>query len=380
VLHAADRAGVRPWAARIGVSALFLANGAGFGAWAASVPFVKESLGASAGALGAALLAVAAGAIAAMPVAGWLGARGVPRLLSGTGVFFALALPWPGLAPSVKLLAATLLVMGAAAGSMDVCMNARASRVQEGWGRPIMSSFHAAFAVGGLVGTLLVAASESLGVGPESGLLMTSGVLAVAVIGHAGLDRDPDLAGPGATGRILWPGRALAALGALCLLAFMTEGAVADWSGVFLAQVAHYQGPAAASGFAAFSAAMVIGRLSGDWVVRRFGPAPVLSAGGIIAAFGIALALAVPAAGPAGFALVGLGGANMAPVLFSAAGRASAAASAGVAAVATLGYAGMVIGPPLIGVIADRAGLRAALAVLAAAMATIALASRQVSR
>ena len=175
-----------------------------------------------------------------------------------------------------------------------------------------------------------------------------------------------------------WPSRAVAGIGVLCLLAFMSEGAVADWSGVFLRQVAGFSAPAGTSGFAAFSASMLIARLTGDAMVRRLGRALVLRAGALVAGFGMALALAIPEFGPAGFGLVGLGGANMAPILFSAAGRAGPAASTGVAVVATLGYAGMLLGPPLIGGLAEWAGLRLALLVIMAAMVAIGLGANRV--
>ncbi len=366
------------WSTRLGVVALFLANGAGFGAWAASVPSVKQALGVSDGTLGAALLCVAFGAMLAMPVAGWLGARHTPRLLTLTGLVFMLTLPLPGFAGGVPVLAGSLLLMGAGAGSMDVCMNARASRVEQGWGEAIMSSFHAAFSLGGLVGTGLVTLCELLGWGVRGGLLLTSALLGAAVAAHVVLDPRPELAEPnkterGSGRRIAWPSRAVAGIGALCLLGFMCEGAVADWSGVFLRAVAGFSAPAGASGFAAFSAAMVAARLGGDAAVRRLGPVRMLRLGALLGAAGMALAIAIPRAGPVGFGLVGLGAANLAPVLFSAAGRAGPAASAGVAAVATLGYGGMLLGPPLIGALADWTGLRLALLVLVAAMAAIGL-------
>jgi predicted MFS family arabinose efflux permease len=346
---------------------------------------VKAALGVSDGALGAALLCVAFGAMLAMPVAGWLGARHTPRLLTLTGIVFMLALPLPGFADSVPVLAGCLLLMGAGAGSMDVCMNARASRVEQGWGTAIMSSFHAAFSLGGLVGAGLVALCELLGWGARGSLLLTSALIGAAVAAHVVLDPRPELAEPrkaerGRERRTAWPSRAVAGIGTLCLLGFMCEGAVADWSGVFLRAVAGFSAPAGAAGFAAFSAAMVTARLAGDAAVRRFGPVRALRLGALLAGAGMALAIAIPLAGPVGFGLVGLGAANLAPILFSAAGRAGPAASTGVAAVATLGYGGMLLGPPVIGVLSDWIGLRFALLVLVAAMAAIWIGAARVAR
>jgi hypothetical protein len=367
-------------AARLGVLALFLANGTGWGAWAGSIPGVKAALHLSDGQLGGALLCVALGAMVAMPLAGWLGARHAPRLLTGTGILFTLVLPAPGLAGSLPVLAAGLLLVGAGAGSMDVCMNARAAEVERQWGSAIMSSFHAAFSLGGLLGTGIAALAAWLDWGVLGGLLATSFLIAACVAAHFAADPLPDLAARGVAARISWPSRAVVGIGALCLLAFMSEGAVADWSGVFLSQVAGYSLAASTAGLAAFSACMVAARLGGDWVVRRLGPRAVLRIGGVGAAFGFIIAVAAPFAGAIGFGLVGLFAANMAPVLFSAAARSGPAASTGVAAVATLGYAGMLLGPPVIGGLADLVGLRSALLLLVVGVLAIALGARQAAR
>ena len=356
---------------RTGIALLFVAAGLAYGGWAVSVAGVKVSLGLSDGSLGAALLCVAGGAMVAMPVMGWLGARGFRWLLAASGAGLVVALPLPGVVTGGIGLAGALLLVGAAAGSLDVGMNARASRFEQVAGRAVMSSFHAAFSFGGLLGTALVAGCAAAGGGVVEGLLLAAAAVAACVAAHAWLGPDPVLGGPAKGARARRPGRALVGIGLLCLLAFLTEGAVADWSGVFLRDVAGFGVPTAAFGYAAFSAAMIAARLLGDGWVRRFGPRTVLRAGAGVAAAGVALAMVAPASGAAGFGLVGLGGANVAPILFSAAGRAGPAASTGIAAVATLGYAGMLVGPPIIGGVAELVGLRLALGTLVAAMLVI---------
>ncbi len=358
-----------------------MAAGLAYGGWAASVAGVKAATGLSDGVLGAALLCVAAGAMVAMPVMGWLGARKSRWLLTATGAGLVVALPLPGFVAGGAWLAGVLLLVGAAAGSLDVGMNARASRFEQDAGRAVMSSFHAAFSLGGLLGTVLVAGCEAAGAGVRGGLLLAAAAVAGCVVAHAVLDPEPAMGGqdPGVprAGRL---SRGLLGIGVLCLLAFLTEGAVADWSGVFLRDAAGFGALAGASGYAAFSAAMIAARLWGDRWVRRFGPRMVLQAGAGVAAVGVALAMAVPATGAVGFGLVGLGGANVAPILFSAAGRAGPAASTGIAAVATLGYAGMLVGPPIIGGVAEFAGLRLALGALVGAMLVIAAFARRIAR
>ncbi len=345
---------------RLATSLVFLANGSGIGAWAAGIAGIKAGLGLTATALGSALLMLAVGAMSAMPFAGWLAARR-GRLVMPCALLFAVALLLPALARTYWMLLPSLFAVGAASGTLDVLMNAHAARVEQAYGRAIMSSFHAAWSLGGLVGAGATAALLHLG---QPNVLPFAAAWVAVLAGAAwrlGLD---DRAAAGRPGGFAWPSRALAGLGALCLLAFMTEGAVADWSGVFLRSVAGASPAMATAGFAGFSAAMVLGRLTGDTLVRRFGPAMVLRAGALLAVAGFAVVVALPAAAAAGFALVGLGVANMAPLLLSAAGRSGPAASTGVAAVATMGYAGLLLGPPLIGAAADQVGLRAALGLL----------------
>ncbi len=356
----------QPDRTRLATSLVFLANGAGIGAWAASIPGVKSGLGLTGTALGFGLLMLAAGAMSAMPLAGWLGARR-GGLVGPAGALFAAALLLPA-APGYAALVPALFVLGATNGALDVLMNAHAARVEAARGQAIMSSFHACWSLGGLLGAGGTALAAYFG----AEVLPFAAAAVAAVVGAAawtGLgDRAP---GDGSAG-FAWPSRAVAGIGALCFLAFMTEGAVADWSGVFLTGMTGATASGAAAGFAGFSAAMVLGRVFGDMIVRRFGPALVLRAGAGLAMAGFGLAVLWPAAGAAGFALVGLGVANMAPLLFSAAGRAGTAASTGVAAVATLGYAGLLLGPPMIGVAADLIGLRPALGLLILAAGVLA--------
>ena len=350
-------------------SLVFLANGTGIGTWAASIPGVQAGLGLTGTALGFGLLMLAAGAMAAMPIAGWLGAqRG--GLVAPTGGLFAAALLLPAVAPGYAALLPALFVLGAANGALDVVMNAHAARVETAHGQPIMSSFHAAWSLGGLLGAGGTAAAIQVGI-PA---LPVAAAWVAVLVGLAAWLGLADEAAEGGGGGFAWPSRAVAGIGVLCFLAFMTEGAVADWSGVFMRTVAGASAAAATAGFAGFSAAMVLGRVFGDALVRRFGPAAMLRGGAMLAAAGFALAVAWPAAAAAGFALVGLGVANMAPLLFSAAGRAGAAASTGVAAVATLGYGGLLLGPPVVGVAADLLGLRGALGLLVLAAGVLAAA------
>ncbi len=371
--------------ARLATVLLFLANGSGIGAWAATIPRLKQGLALSDTALGVALLAVAAGAMVAMPLAGRLGVRvATHRLAAASGLGFAAALLLPGQAWSVASLVAAGLALGAVNGTMDVSMNAHASLVERAWGSAIMSSFHAAFSLGGFAGALAISLLAALAVGPGASLAGV-GAAVLALVGAAVLiglpvqapapvfapvpaPAHPDQ--PRATTR----GGTLPGISALTFIAMLVEGAVADWSGVFLVTVAGASLAAGSAVYGGFSVAMVVGRLLGDRVVRRLGAALTLRLGAGLAALGLTVALAGAAPMPSaiGFALVGLGLSNIIPILFSTAARARPEAPGiGVSHAATVGYTGFLLGPPAIGALADHIGLRLALAGLPVAVLAI---------
>lgn len=367
----------RPVRARAATTAVFFGCGAGYGAWAACIPAVQAGLGLSDAWLGVGLLGVAGGSILFMPAAGWLCARsGAGAVMLASGALFALTLPLPALAPSFWALVAASFLLGAANGVMDVSMNAHAAAVERDWGAAIMSSFHAGFSLGGLFGVAAGGLALGAGLGAAGCLWAAAGLVGALVAAAAGLGAGSAGAGAGgatsgeARRGFVLPGRRVLGLGALAGAVFLLEGSVADWSGVFLGRELGASPGAAVWGFAAFSATMVAGRLAGDRVVRALGGALVLRLGAGLAVAGMALALAAgtPWAAAAGFGLVGLGAANVVPVLFSRAGERGPAA---LAAVASMGYAGFLLGPPAIGFVAEAVGLRAALGVPLLAAAAV---------
>jgi MFS family permease len=355
--------------ARRATLTVFFANGLGIGAWAASIPPIKLALGLSDGQLSLALLALAAGAVVFMPLSGPLTPRlgGTGRTTRLAALAFAVALAFPTMMGVLPLLVVSAFVLGACNGLLDVAMNAHATTVERRWGSPIMSSFHAAFSLGGLAGAGIGAALLYLGA--PTGLLL---VPASAVVLALMLTALPAL-GPGDRGEAGGPGlarpeRALAGLAAVALFCLLAEGAMIDWSGLYLTTVGATTAGAAA-GFASFSATMVVGRLLGDRIVGALGGPRVIAWGSLLAAAGLLLAVAIPQmpAIVAGYALVGLGLSNVVPAVFSAGGRLGSSPAAGIAAVATAGYAGFLVGPPLIGAVAAASSLRVGVAVIAAA-------------
>jgi MFS family permease len=368
-------------AARLAVFTIFFVNGALLASWVPHIPRVQERLGLAAGQLGFALLFPAVGALLAMPVVGlWVARVGSRKMTLLATIVLCSALPLLLLAPSLPLLILALALYGAANGAMDVAMNAQAVVVEERYRRPIMSSFHGMFSLGGFVGAGVTGLLVSTGTSPTTHVVAVALVLAVVALLAlryflpAGVDAT--LQGPA----FALPKRSLLGLGLIAFFVLVGEGAVGDWSAVYLTSVLGTGPGLAAAGYAAFSMMMAAGRLSGDLLVQRFGAVTLLQGSGLLAAVGLGLGLVVahPLAAILGFACVGAGLANTIPILFSAAGRSpDMEPGPAIAAVATTGYLGLLVGPLLIGTVADLASLPLALGIvvvfslMAAGMASV---------
>ncbi len=372
-----------PVTARVAVALFFFVNGAVGGSWFARIPAVQQGLGLSEGVLGAALLCVAAGALLAMPAAGGLVARlGSHSVTVASGIALCAVLPCLALAPTLPLLIPALAAYGAAFGMLDVAMNTQAVAVERRYARPIMASFHAAYSIGGMVGAGLGGIVAARGIGPGPHLLGVAAVLLLAVLAAARplLPAGADLISQGPV--FARPSRSLVALGIVGFCVLVVEGAMADWSAVYLRRSLGTGEGLAAAGFTAFSLAMAAGRLVGDRLTAWLGPVRLVRLGASLAAagFGLALALGHPVAALAGFAAVGLGFAALFPIILSAAGRApDMPPGPAIAAVTTFAYGGFLAGPPLIGFAAELVGLPAALGVVVLLSLIVALLARSTS-
>jgi fucose permease len=258
-------------------------------------------------------------------------------------------------------------------------MNAQAVAVEDRYHRPIMSVFHALFSAGGVAGALIASAAMAGGLDSGRHVILVAGaslaVLAVALRWTLSSTRATGPAGP----VFAWPPAGLLSLGLLTFCGLLVEGAMGDWSAVYLHDALGTTASVAAGGFAAFSVMMAAGRFGGSYLADRLGPQALLRCSGALAAgeLAAALLLATPWAALVGFAMVGLGLANVIPVLFSAAGRVPGVpAGTALAAIATTGYGGYLAGPPLIGFAAGLTGLPAALAIVATCCAVIAAGAR----
>jgi MFS family permease len=370
--------------ARWAVSTIFFLTGAGTANWAVRIPALQEGLGLSAGRLGLALLGVSAGAITAMPIAGRLvarhGSRPVTRVAA---IAFALALSLPALAPTFVALVAALAVLGLANGTLDVAMNAQAASVQQRYAEPIMSRIHAMYSFGGLVGAAIGGRVAAYNVAVVAHLALVALVLAITgfAAGSAMLPASADAAPEQSPHARLT--RRLAALGLVAFCVLFGEGAMANWSAVYLRDVVGAGPGLAAAGFAAFSMTMATGRAVGDTLTTRLGPARLARLGGALAGLGAAMAIGIPHPWAAiiGFGAIGAGLSSVFPLVLAAASRTPGVVpGAAIAAVSMCGYTGLLAGPPLIGAVASLLTLRGGFAIVALSSFVVAVLARTLQR
>jgi MFS family permease len=358
---------------RAAVAVLFALDGFVFGSWAARVPDVSSATGAGHTALGVALLCLSVGALACMQLTGALCARfGTGRVAALAGIAASVCAVLPGLATGVPSLCAGLLVFGAATGAVNVAANSVGVQVEARAGRPLLSGLHAAFSAGGLLGALVGGLASSLvGVAPH---LIAVGVLGLAVMAWSGPVLVGADAGARAAARVERPSAedagprptaVLVVLGAVAGATAYGEGALSDWGALHLREQLHAAPALAAAGYAGFSSAMAVGRLAGGRLVAAVGERRLLVGGALVAAGGALTAVlttSLPVA-LAGFVLVGLGLANVFPLAIARAG--ALGGPSGVALSTTVGYTGLLGGPPVIGFLAQHAGLPTALGTVA---------------
>lgn len=379
---------------RLAITALFFVNGMAMASWFVRIPAIKSVLGISAGQLSIALLSVAVGSILMMAVASRLVERfGASRVLIGGAPLLCVGLSLPALAPSLSALCMAGLVLGAGNGLMNVSLNSRASELEQDYGRPIMSSFHALFSLGGFVAATAGGLVAGLGVGAPVHLPVT----AVALVAISGalfplLVRDrrgeqntetfvDETEEETAASRFSLPSPVVLLLGVIGFCMLFGEGAMADWSAVYLRGIGTTEGVAAA-GYALFSLAMAAGRFSGDRLTELLGAASLARLGGMLGALGLAVVLLSGWAPLAllGFAVVGLGFSTVFPLALSAAGEAGKTPSAAIAFVSACGYGGFLLGPVVIGFLAEITALGVSLSAVIALSILVAAAAGAVGK
>lgn len=350
--------------------AAFFIPGFVIATWAPIVPFAKLRAGLDDAALGLVLLCLGLGSLVAMPLAGALAARqGCRRVMLGSVAVMLAALPLLAIVSDPWWLGAVLLLFGASIGAMDCTMNIQAVVVEREAGRPMMSGFHAFYSIGSLAGAMLATLLLGADLGVVAATLAVAAFALLLTLASAAAWRRERA--PGDAALFSLPRGVVVGIGTVCFVSFLAEGAMLDWSAVFQHEAKGIAVEQAGWAFVAFNLAMTATRLAGDRVVAWTGRPAAVLAGGVVGALGLALAIFAPAPGIglAGYALVGVGCANIVPVMFSLAGEQTRMPERlAIPAVTTMGYAGVLAGPALIGFVAQGASLTIAFALVAVAL------------
>lgn len=366
-----------------GTRTIFLINGLGMSAWAPLVPFARDRLQLSGASLGALLLCLGIGSLAAMPVTGTLVARfGCRRVMCFSTLLVLMMMPLLATAESHLVMAAALMLFGAGLGMLDVAMNYQAVQVEQAADKPMMSGFHGFFSLGGILGAGTVSLLLSQSFTPLAATLVVMAVMLLLLLWRLPVLMNERLHQPDQPWLVI-PRGWVAFLGLLCFILFLAEGAVLDWGALLLLQNPEMSPAWAGLGYAVFSVAMTLGRFSGDKIIQRFGRYPVMLTGALTAAAGMSLAVWLPWPEIAllAFLLVGFGLSNTVPMLFNAAGnQQDMPANLAISAMTTLGYAGILSGPALIGFISQWISLSGAFLAIALLLLAVAASARKVAQ
>ncbi len=383
-----------PWRTpALATAAVFALNGTVIAAWVSRLPATRDRLDADPRTIGLVLLMLGLGSLSVMPFVGRLVARFTSRpIVLASSVGSAVMLVVASLTPTAVLTGAALLLLGAAYGAWDVAMNVQGSHVDRQAGRDYMPRYHACWSLGGLVGAALGALAAASGVGPSLHFLVAAAVAAIGTVLVVRRwyvdDSEPDRAPAGAgeaadavVARARLLSTRLVLIGVVTLGTVLLEGAAADWVALYLTDERGSSQSVAALGYAAFALAMAAARFSGTTVIDRLGRARAVLVSGVLATCGVVTTLAAPGTAGAlvGVLLWGLGVALVFPAAMSAGGETPGRAADGIAAVATIGYGGFLLGPPLIGLLAQEIGLGKALWLLTGMGVAIAVLSPAVA-
>ena len=361
--------------ARLAVGYAFLINGIMFGAWASRIPAVQAHTGLDSTYLGFALLAAAGGAVLAMTFAGVLAGRYGSRPVTVAGLLgYAACVPGLALADSFATLTLALLCVGAFQGSMDVAMNANGLAVERAGTRPIMSRLHGTWSIGSFLGAFVTITAVTVGLSVLAQFCILAAWMAgsAVVLNRIMLPHRQPTEGPA----LRRPPRRLLALGLMIFCGMLAEGSAGDWSGVFMRTSVLSTEQQAALTLGAFSVAMAFSRIIGDRMTERLGAGRLVTLGAVLGAAGLGMALGLNMVAPSvvGFTMLGLGLGAIVPIALRAGGsQPGISPGYGIAAVSTMGYAGMLAGPPIIGTVAGVVGLRSALALVVVLLVFLAL-------
>jgi MFS family permease len=348
--------------ARLAVKTIFFLNGFAHANYYGRLPRLQDQHMIGNGTMGVVLLSTALGALIAMPFSGWLIIRNGSRSVGLFSVYMYCGLvAFIPLCPELYSLIAVFFLLGVSSGMLDVAMNAQAVMIEQRWGKPIMTSFHAFFSIGMALGALTASLFSKLDVDLTTHLAIITVVdlIIITIARFYFLHDKPAEKSEGPAFRL--PSAALVGVGIIALCSMLGEGAMADWSTNYMENFARASVSLAPVGLAGFAFAMTIGRLIGDGARSKYGDRKLIVVCGIISSIGLGLAIAFPypLTVISGFFIVGIGLSTIVPIAYSIAGNAKGLPSGvGIAMVTTVGYSGFFFGPPVMGFLSDLVTLR----------------------
>ncbi len=352
------------------VAAFFFVQGLSFAAWASRIPDIKNMLHLTEGGLGTVLLALPLGLMASLPISGWMVTKyGSKKMVLIGAILYAITLTFIGFATRTEQLVIVLFSFGLWGNLCNIAVNTQAVAVEQVYGKSIMASFHGLWSMAGFLSAMIGTFFISINVPPQIHFMVIA-VVAFAIIFTAYKHTMPDSEKNEGEAQPMFvkPDRDLLMLGLIGFCAMVCEGAMFDWSGVYFMEVVKVPAAMKTMGYVAFMGTMTGGRFAGDWLANKIGRKKMLQISGLLMAGGMGIAVLFPymASATFGLLLVGFGVSSVVPLVYSAAGR-STTMSAGMAlaAVSSISFIGFLIGPPLIGIVAQMADLRYSFAVVA---------------
>lgn len=364
---------------RVALGAFFFFVGLCFASWAARIPDIQAKFDLSEGQLGTLLLFLPLGSVIGLPIAGWAVHQFGSRIVIMVGaIAYALTLPLIGLAPSTWLLVPVLVFYGMLGNTMNISLNTQALNLEDEMGKSILASFHGLWSMAGFTGAGIGALMIYLGLSPAIHYTVVAGISFIIILSaQSYIIKEKAAASEG--GMVLKkPDALLLRISLIAFLGMMCEGCMFDWSGVYFKKVVMADPSLIALGYVAFMGTMAAGRFITDKVAARYTKVEVIQVSGVLIFVGLTLAVVFPTVGIAtfGFLLVGLGVASIIPLSYSIAGRSKLyAPSVALALVSTISFFGFLLGPPLIGFIADLFNLKTSFAMVAVSALGITLLS-----
>jgi len=347
---------------RIATSVFFFIAGFTFATWASRIPDIQNKLHLSDGGLGAVLFALPVGLMISLPISGWLVSHyGSRQMVILGALVYPLILILLALSATILQLTMALFLFGMAGNLINIAMNTQAVGVEKLYGRSVMASFHGLWSLAGFSGAVISTFFVSAGLSPLIHFLIICLITCILVLVAYKFTLPHDKEKRQPQPLLVKPDRKILLLGLIAFCCMLCEGAMADWSGVYFKKIVQAPISYITLGYVAFTSTVTLGRFLGDGLVTRFGVKRMLQMSGTLITTGLLTAVIFPylLTATAGFFLVGFGVSSVVPIVYGLAGRSTTlSASTALAAVSTIGFLGFLIGPPIIGLIAQAVSLR----------------------